>query len=81
MNQQREYIVVLERGSTNWGAYCPDVPGCGAVGDTREEALRLFQEAIIFHFEGLREDGETLPEPVSEAVTIAVNLAQVPVAA
>lgn len=44
----------------------PDLPGCIAAGETREEALRLIRNAIEFHIEGLREDGLPVPLPSSE---------------
>lgn len=76
----KEYVVILEPAGQNWSAYCPDVPGCVAAADTREETLQLIREALLFLYETLSEDGESLPEPVSEAVTVAVNLARIPVA-
>ena len=60
------YMVVVERGETSWGAHVPDLPGCMAVGETREEVLRLIREAIEFHIDGLKEDGLTVPAPSSE---------------
>jgi len=66
------YIVVLERGKTSWGAHVPDLPGCVAVGKSREEALRLIREAITFHIDGLREDGLPVPTPNSEGELIEV---------
>ncbi len=56
------YAIVIERGDTSYGAYVPDLPGCVAVGETREEAVKLIHEAIEAHLEMLREDGEPLPE-------------------
>lgn len=44
---------------------CSQVPGCGSVGDTKEEVERNIQEAIEFHLEGLREEGCPIPEPSS----------------
>lgn len=67
-----EFTVVFEQGPTSVGAYVPDLPGCVAVGTTREEAYRLITEAIQMHLEGLREDGEPLPTPVSSAAVITV---------
>jgi len=57
----------------SYGAYVPDLPGCVAVGETREEAKRLIREAIEFHLEGLREDGLPVPTSTSsiELVTVA----------
>jgi predicted RNase H-like HicB family nuclease len=67
------YVVIVEKGETSYGAYVPDLPGCVAVGETREEAMRLIREAIEFHLEGLREDGLPVPPPTSsiEIVTVA----------
>jgi predicted RNase H-like HicB family nuclease len=45
----------------------PDLPGCIAAGDTLEEVRRLVAEAIAVHLEGMREDGEPIPEPTSLA--------------
>jgi predicted RNase H-like HicB family nuclease/uncharacterized protein YegP (UPF0339 family) len=59
------YAVIIEEGENSFGAYVPDLPGCAAVGETREEVLKLIQEAIEFHIEGLREDGRPVPEPPS----------------
>jgi len=60
------YRVVIERGETSYGAYVPDLPGCVAVGETAEEVRRLIAEAIALHLEGLRADGEPVPEPASQ---------------
>ena len=60
------YTVILEHGKDSWGAHVPDLPGCIAVGDTRQEALDLIEEAIIFHIDGLKEQGLPVPEPRSE---------------
>ena len=68
------YMVVVERGETSWGAHVPDLPGCVAVGETREEALRLIREAIEFHIEGMRARGEKVPEPSIEAGTVTVGV-------
>lgn len=53
------YAVIIEEGENSFGAYVPDLPGCVAVAETREEVVRLIQEAIDFHIEGLREDGQS----------------------
>ena len=45
------YLVVIEQGDESFGAYVPDLPGCAAVGATKEEALRLVREAIALHLE------------------------------
>lgn len=67
-----EYLVVIEREEDSWGAYCPDLPGLGVVGDSRDEVERLIREAIPFHLDGLREDGEPIPPPSAVATTRVV---------
>ncbi|MCA1636336.1 MAG: type II toxin-antitoxin system HicB family antitoxin [Acidobacteria bacterium] len=69
------YAVIVEEGENSFGAYVPDLPGCTAVGETREEVLRLIQEAIEFHIEGLREDGQPIPEPSSSVEFVEVRAA------
>ena len=58
-----KYAVVIERGNGSYGAYVPDLPGCVAVGETEEEVKKLIHEAIEFHLEGLKENGEAIPMP------------------
>ncbi|CAN5847436.1 hypothetical protein BH20GEM1_BH20GEM1_10190 [soil metagenome] len=64
-----EYLVVIEHEKDSWGAYCPDLPGLGVVGDSREEVEQLIRQAITFHLDGLREDGEPIPPPFAVGTT------------
>jgi predicted RNase H-like HicB family nuclease len=66
------YAVVIEAGETSFGAYVPDLPGCVAVGGSRDEVIELIQEAIEFHIEGLKADGEPVPEPTSSIEFVEV---------
>jgi predicted RNase H-like HicB family nuclease len=59
----KRYPVVIEPTGTGYSAYSPDVAGCAAAGDTKEETLRTFQDALTVHFEAKREVGEPIPEP------------------
>jgi predicted RNase H-like HicB family nuclease len=67
-----EYLVIIEQGPASFGAYVPDLPGCVAVGETREEAMALIREAVEMHIENLRENGELVPPPHSSVEKIAV---------
>ena len=67
-----EYLVVIERGPSSFGAYVPDLPGCVAVGASREEVEGLIQEAIEFHIGGMREDGLPIPQPSSVGQLVSV---------
>ena len=69
------YVVIIEEGENSFGAYVPDLPGCAAVAETKEELLKLIQEAIDFHIEGLREDGQPVPEPSSSVEYVEVRAA------
>ena len=60
---ERRYPVIIERTETGYSAYSPDVSGCAAAGDTKEETRRNFQDALSAHFEAMREVGEPIPEP------------------
>jgi len=69
------YVVIVEQGENGIGAYVPDLPGCVAVGETKEEVLRLIGEAVELHLEGLREDGVPIPEPSSSSEYVEVGAA------
>ncbi len=72
----REYLVIYERAADGgWGAYAPDLPGLGVVGDTREETGQLIRDGIAIHIAGLIEDGLPVPEPITQAERIAVSAA------
>ncbi len=68
------YIIIIEKAGNNYSAYCPDLPGCIAVGDTIEETKRSMREAIAFHIRGMLADGDPIPPP-SEAAWIDVPVA------
>ena len=70
-----EYLVVVEKGKTSFGAYVPDVPGCVAVGESRREVMKLIREGIELHIESLREAGEPVPAPTSKSEIVKVRAA------
>jgi predicted RNase H-like HicB family nuclease len=67
------FLVVIEKANGNYSAYSPDLPGCVATGDTREEAEQNMHEAIQLHVKGLQEDGVSIPESQSLAEYMAVH--------
>ena len=68
-----QYTVIIEKEpATDWGAYVPDLVGCVAVAETREEVERLIREAIELHVRGMRDDGEPIPAPISRAIIVEV---------
>ena len=70
-----QYLVVIEQGDHGFGAYVPDLPGCIAAAESREEVLELIQESIEFHLDGLRDHGDPIPRPASSAQVVHVGAA------
>ncbi len=69
------YLVIVEKGPTSYGAYVPDLPGCAAAGETKEEALNLIREAIELHLEDLKEAGQPIPTPASSSELVEIGAA------
>ncbi|GAC1463914.1 MAG: hypothetical protein NVS2B14_06030 [Chamaesiphon sp.] len=59
------YMVVIEKDESNFRAYAPDVPRCVVVGNTAEDAIANFKEALEFHLETLSKDDNPIPKSVS----------------
>ena len=72
----REYAVIFEKGPISWGAYVPDLPGLAAAGESLEEVQTLIKEGLEFHLEGMLEDGDPIPEPVSHVGTIKTDIVE-----
>ena len=70
-----KYTVIVEKGESSYGAFVPDLPGCIAVGEDREQTLRLIEEAVTFHIEGLRAEGLPLPPPQCDIAHVEVDAA------
>ncbi|HUY95873.1 MAG TPA: type II toxin-antitoxin system HicB family antitoxin [Terracidiphilus sp.] len=64
----REYMVVFERGSGNWSAFSPDVPGCGSLGDSLDEVRENMREALELYLSESAKAGEDLPVPSAKSV-------------
>ena len=69
-----KYTVFIESTGTGYSAYVPDLPGCVAAASTLEETRQLMKEAIEFHIEGMRMNGEVIPEPTAHVEQIEVSV-------
>ncbi len=69
------YVAVIEKGESSWGAHVPDLPGCAAVGESRDEVVALIKEAVDLHIDSLRANGEPVPSPASEVELIETHAA------
>ncbi len=65
---------MIEKTENNFSAYSPDLPGCVATGDIREEAEQNMYEAIRFHLEGMKEDHQPIPQSSSFAEYVAITI-------
>ena len=63
-------LVIVEQTSAGFSAYTPDLPGCVATGGSRSDVERRMREAIELHLEGLRAEGEELPQPHTYATVV-----------
>jgi predicted RNase H-like HicB family nuclease len=61
----KKYLIVVEKTANNFAAYLPDLPGCVATGKTRTEVEKNIRAASELHLQGMREVGDSLPEPTS----------------
>ena len=66
------YAIVIEKAAGNYSAYVPDLPGCVATGSTIAEVEAEIRGAIVFHLEGLREDGVPIPDGASQVEYVEV---------
>lgn len=71
----RRYAVVIEKTGNGYGAHVPDLPGCVAAADTLAETEKLIRDAMEIHLEGMREQGDAIPEPTTVAQYVEVPAA------
>ena len=67
-----KYLIVIEETDTGYSAFSPDLPGCIAAGDTREEVEKSMKVAVEFHLQGMREDGDPIPSSHSYSTYLEV---------
>lgn len=67
------FLIVVEEANGNYSTYSPDLPGCVATGETREEAEKNMYQAIEMHLHGLIEDHQPIPEPHASAEYVVIK--------
>ena len=63
---------MIEKAGSGYSSYSPDLPGCVSTGSNQAEVLRNMKEAIAFHIEGLKLEGEPIPEATSTSSYVEV---------
>jgi predicted RNase H-like HicB family nuclease len=71
----RKYLIVIEKTSTGYSAFCPDLPGCVATAKTKSGVVRSMGKAIEFHLEGMRLEKLKIPKPSSSSLFLEVKAA------
>ncbi len=59
------YVSFIHADDAGYGVSFADFPGCVAVGETLEAAVRHGYETLAFHVEGFSEEGDANPLPRS----------------
>ena len=77
MKNTAKYSVVFEKTSSEYSAHVPDLPGCIAAGADLGETQQLIREAIEMHLAGMREDGDSIPQPttITDYVSVPQDIA------
>jgi len=75
-----KYLILVEATRTGFAAYLPDLPGCIATGSTRAEVESNMREAIAFHLDGLRKEGQPVPAPQSYSAYVELPAWHAPLA-
>ena len=57
------YAVIMQEGSNNWGAYVPDVQGCGSTGESLDEQRSRIKEALEGHLDDWEKTRLPFPWP------------------
>lgn len=71
MSDHHGYVILIEpTPDGGYGAWAPDLPGCVALGDSPDEVTREMRDAIAFHLDGMRVDGQPVPAPSTTSVVV-----------
>ena len=73
--KMKKYLIVIEKSSTGYSAFCPDLPGCVAAARTRKSVEKLMGEAVSFHLETMKEGGLKIPRSQSYSTYLEVGAA------
>jgi predicted RNase H-like HicB family nuclease len=67
-----KYAVVIEKAESSYSAYVPDLSGCIATAKTISAVESAIRNATEFQIEGMKQNGETIPEPSSAVEYVVV---------
>ena len=67
-----KYLIIIEETESGYSSYSPDLPGCVSTGRTQYEMLVNMREAIKFHIDGLKSNGDPIPKPSTSSSYVEV---------
>ncbi len=70
-------LIVIVQNQHNYEAYCPDLPGCYALGDTAEEARHNIYDVISARLQDMITSKQAIPFPHSSVEYIDVAFPKV----
>ncbi len=73
--ERDHYEITVEKSQNCYSAYCPDLPGCVAVGNTLDETKEFMLSSVRLHLEGLKQDGIIAKEPESTSTFFDIRQA------
>lgn len=65
-----EYLAIIKKYGNGYSAYLPDVPGCVTAAKTKQETLKLLEEALQLHL--MESKDKELPSKETEVAYIRV---------
>jgi len=69
-----KYLIIVEKTSTGYSSYSPDLDGCVATGRTKEEVEKFMKKAMEFHLEGLTMENNPKPSPHSYSSYVELSV-------
>jgi len=67
-----KFTVIIEKTDDGYCASVPLLAGCVAMADSKAKVEELIYEAIIFHIEGMTDEGLPIPEDCDTEVETMV---------
>ena len=68
-----KYTVIIEKNKNSYGAHVPDLPGCVAIAETKDEVIELIKESISLHLESMIEEDIQIPKPNTSSFEIELQ--------
>jgi predicted RNase H-like HicB family nuclease len=68
----KKFLMIVEENGRGFSAFSPDIVGCVATGNSRDEVEKAMLDAVKIHIEQLKKEGYNIPEPKSYSKIIEV---------